>query len=300
MTLNLRETPENARTQGGIVPDMTLHESDTLGRIGDLETRLARNESEIRAAQSVRFEVFAREMGAAMPPEAMRLNRDVDAFDAVCDHLLVLDRSIAGGPEQQIVGTYRLLRQDIARAGNGFYSTSEFAIDDMLARHPQKRFMELGRSCVLPKYRTRRTVELLWQGNWAYAREHDIDAMFGCASIPGVMPEAHALSLSFLHHNCLAMGEWAVSARPELYHTMDLMPREAIDVKAAVSALPPLIKGYLRLGALVGDGAVVDRAFGTTDVMIVLPRERISDRYINYYAADSRQPGAPAHSTADA
>ncbi len=290
MTLNMRERPAGTASSTGPAPDMTLSDSDTFGRIGDLETRLARSDSEIRAAQAVRFDVFAREMGAAMPPEAMRLGRDIDAFDTVCDHLLVLDRSIAGGPEEQIVGTYRLLRQEVARANDGFYSTSEFAIDDMLARHPQKRFMELGRSCVLPKYRTRRTVELLWQGNWAYAREHGIDAMFGCASIPGVTPEAHALSLSFLYHNCLATGEWAVSARPELYQVMDLMPREAIDVKGAVAGLPPLIKGYLRLGALVGDGAVIDRAFGTTDVMIVLPTELISDRYINYYSPGWKQP----------
>lgn len=292
MTLNIRERSIPTGPSTGPTADMACRDSDTYGRIGDLETRLARSPAEIDAAQAVRFDVFAREMGAAMPPEAMRRCRDIDAFDAVCDHLLVLDRSIAGDTGDQIVGTYRLLRQEVARANDGFYSTSEFAIDDMLARHPQKRFMELGRSCVLPKYRTRRTVELLWQGNWAYAREHAIDAMFGCASIPGVMPEAHALPLSFLYHNCLATGEWAVSARPELYQMMDLMPREAIDVKGAVSALPPLIKGYLRLGALVGDGAVVDRAFGTTDVMIVLPTERISDRYINYYGASSRQPGA--------
>lgn len=287
MTLNMRATqPGNASATGPAL-DMTVSDSDVLGRIGDLETRLARSESEIQAAQAVRFDVFANEMGAAMPPEAMRLRRDTDTFDDVCDHLLVLDRAIAGDPEDQIVGTYRLLRQDVARANDGFYSTSEFAIDDMLARHPQKRFMELGRSCVLPKYRNRRTVELLWQGNWAYALEHGIDAMFGCASIPGVLPEAHALSLSFLYHNCLATGEWAVSARPELYQVMDLMPHEAIDTKGAVSGLPPLIKGYLRLGAMVGDGAVVDRAFGTTDVMVVLPISKINNRYINYYGADA-------------
>ena len=287
MTLNMRETRPGKAAVARPARDMTCRDSDVLGRIGDLETRLARSDSEIEAAQSVRFDVFANEMGAAMPPEAMRLRRDIDAYDAVCDHLLVFDRAIAGDPEDQIVGTYRLLRQEVARANDGFYSTSEFAIDDMLTRHPQKRFMELGRSCVLPKYRSRRTVELLWQGNWAYALEHGIDAMFGCASIPGVMPEAHALSLSFLYHNCLATGEWAVSARPELYQVMDLMPHEAIDAKGALSGLPPLIKGYLRLGAMVGDGAVVDRAFGTTDVMIVLPISKISNRYINYYGADA-------------
>lgn len=287
MSLNLRSSRQGKRPATGPSLNMTPLEDDVLGRIGDLETRLARSDSEIQAAQTVRFDVFANEMGAAMPPEAVRLRRDIDGFDAVCDHLLVLDNTIPGDPEDRIVGTYRLLRQDVARANNGFYSTSEFAIDDMLARHPQKRFLELGRSCVLPKYRNRRTVELLWQGNWAYALEHGIDAMFGCASIPGVMPEAHALPLSFLYHNCLATGEWAVSARPELYQVMDLMPREAIDTKGALAGLPPLIKGYLRLGAMVGDGAVVDRAFGTTDVMVVLPTSKINDRYINYYGADA-------------
>lgn len=157
----------------------------------------------------------------------------------------------------------------------------------MLAKHPEKRFLELGRSCVLPEYRNRRTVELLWQGNWAYALEHGIDAMFGCASLPGARPEAHALPLSFLYHNCLAMDEWSVSARPELHTNMDMMPQEAADMRSAMRVLPPLIKGYLRIGAMVSNGAVVDRAFGTTDVMIVLPVSQINDRYLNHYGANA-------------
>ena len=261
--------------------------SACLGRIGRLEARLAGSQSEIRAAQAVRYRVFAEEMGARMTPAATRARRDIDSFDSYCDHLLVLDTAIAGDLEDQIVGTYRLLRQDAAQRHYGFYSSSEFAIHDMLARHPQKKFLELGRSCVLPEYRTKRTVELLWQGIWAYALKHGIDAMFGCASFFGVRPEAHALALSFLHHHCRAEGTWEVSALPELYRSMDLMPEEAIQMRAAVAALPPLIKGYLRLGATFGDGAVIDRAFGTTDVMVVLPRAAISDRYISYYGADA-------------
>ena len=127
----------------------------------------------------------------------------------------------------------------------------------------------------------------MWQGNWAYALKHGIDAMFGCGSFPGTIPAEHALALSFLQHNALAKGEWAVSARPELYRTMDLMPQEAIDARRALVALPPLIKGYLRLGAMIGDGAVVDYAFRTTDVLVVLPISNISGRYINYYGADA-------------
>lgn len=260
---------------------------DVFGRIGTLETRLARTAREIDAAQAVRYRVFVEEMKATLPPEAMRRRRDVDAYDAICDHLLVLDKSIEGDVEDQIVGTYRLLRQDVALANDGFYSTAEFDIEPLLARHPGKKFMELGRSCVLPDYRTKRVVELLWQGNWAYALKHGMNALFGCASFPGVLPEEHALALSFLHHTIPALGEWAVSAQPELYREMDLMPVEAINARKALSALPPLIKGYMRLGAMIGNGAVVDHAFNTTDVLVVLPIAAISNRYINYYGADA-------------
>ncbi|CDZ62150.1 GNAT family N-acetyltransferase [Neorhizobium galegae] len=260
---------------------------DVFGRIGTLETRLARSEREIDAAQAVRYRVFVEEMHATLSPEAMRRRRDVDAFDAICDHLLVVDNAIEGDIEDQIVGTYRLLRQEVALANNGFYSASEFDIEPLLARHPDKQFMELGRSCVLPDYRTKRTVELLWQGNWAYSLKHGMNAMFGCASFPGVSPEEHAMALSFLHHTVSTKGDWAVSALPELYRSMDLMPMEGVNARKALSLLPPLIKGYLRLGAMVGDGAVIDHAFNTTDVLIVLPIASISDRYITHFGADA-------------
>jgi L-ornithine Nalpha-acyltransferase len=258
---------------------------DTFGRIGTLETRLARNDREIDAAQAVRYRVFVEEMGATLNSDAMRRRRDVDSYDAICDHLLVIDHAIEGDIEDQIVGTYRLLRQDVALANGGFYSASEFDIEPLLFRHPDKQFMELGRSCVLPDYRTKRTVELLWQGNWAYSLKHGMSAMFG--SFPGIYPEEHALALSFLHHTVSTKGEWAVSARPELYRKMDLMPFEGVNAKKALMALPPLIKGYLRLGAMIGDGAVVDHAFNTTDVLVVLPISSISSRYVNYYGADA-------------
>lgn len=265
----------------------TRQSADVLGRIGHLETRLARTNAEIDAAQAVRYRVFVEEMSAQIAPDAMRRRRDIDAWDMVCDHLLVLDTSIEGDTEEQIVGTYRLLRQDIARTSGGFYSQSEFDLEPLLSRHPEKRFMELGRSCVLPEYRTKRTVELLWQGAWAYALKYRVDAMFGCGSFGGVVPEEHALALSFLHQNLLARDEWSVRAHSERHRTMDLMPSEAVNARKALAAMPPMIKGYLRLGAMIGDGAVVDHAFRTTDVLIVLPISNISGRYINYYGADA-------------
>lgn len=292
MTIALRERADT-RNQTLHLPDtleangISSDRSRILGRIGCLETRLAESRREVLAAQRIRYRVFAEEMGARMTPEAARTRCDADSFDDYCDHLLVIDTTIAGDIDDQLVGTYRLLRQDSAKRHFGFYSASEFAIHDMLARHPQKQFLELGRSCVLPAYRTRRTVELLWQGIWAYALAHGIDAMFGCASFRGVRPEAHALAFSFLHHHASASGSWAVSALPELYRKMDLMPIEAVHARHALAAMPPLVKGYLRLGARFGDGAVIDHAFGTTDVMVVLVKDAINARYVNYYGADA-------------
>lgn len=282
-TVGLYEATELKSGLSGILPT----EPQVLGRIGTLETRLARSSFEIDAAQRVRYNVFVEEMKAVLSPDAMRRKRDTDAWDSVCDHLLVLDRSLEGDAEDQIVGTYRILRQDVAMKRGGFYSASEFEIDSLLERHPDIQFMELGRSCVLPAYRTKRTVELLWQGNWAYALKHRMGAMFGCASFPGTSPDVHALALSFLHQNALAKGDWAVDARADLYEPMDRMPIEPSDMRRALASMPPLIKGYLRLGAMVGNGAVVDTAFNTTDVLIVLPISGISDRYISHYGADA-------------
>lgn len=285
MTLDLADTAAATKSPRSRAAEA----APVLGRMGSLETRLAATPEEVRAAQLIRYRVFVEEMGARLTPEAMMAGLDFDAFDDICDHLIVLDRSLDGDTPDQIVATYRLLRQEVAEKHSGFYSASEFDIAPMIARHPKKRFLELGRSCVLAAYRTKRTAELLWQGNWAYALKHGLDVMFGCGSFPGAFPEFHALALSFLHHNALASGDWTVRAAPNRYRNMDLMPPEAINPKRALMAMPPLIKGYLRLGAMVGEGAVVDHAFGTTDVLIVLPVESISSRYLNYYGADAQR-----------
>ncbi|WP_417410716.1 GNAT family N-acetyltransferase [Hoeflea sp.] len=258
-----------------------------LGRIGSLEVRLAATRSEVEAAQALRYRVFVEEMGARLPEEAMVQKRDFDSIDRYCDHLLVLDTALTGDTEEQIVGTYRLLRQEVAARHDGFYSQSEFDVTDLTGRNSGKRFLELGRSCVLSTYRTRRTLEALWQGNWAYALSHGIDVMFGCASFPGNKPHAHALALSFLNNTASANAEWKVKAIAGRGLSIDMMPVEAINPRAALAAMPPLVKGYLRVGALVSEEAVVDPAFGTTDVLVILPVKQINGRYINHYGADA-------------
>lgn len=277
-----------AARAGPPCPDGSGHET-RLGRIGTLEARLACNPDEIAAAQEIRYRVFRAESGLDSAGSYGRSARDEDEFDAICDHLLVIDTAMTERGRERIVGTYRLLPQERVGAGRRFYSEQEFEFDRLAARHPRRRFLELGRSCVVPEYRTRRTVELLWQGIWAYCRRHGIDVMCGCASFPGILPAAHAEPLSFLSHFYSAEGDWHIRALPHRYCTMDLMPAEAIDVRSAVAALPPLIKGYLRLGARFGDGCVIDHEFGTTDVFVVLPVEAISERYVRYYGTDAER-----------
>ncbi len=265
---------------------------ETLGRIGSLEVRMARNFNEVKKAQRLRFEVFYEEMSAIADAPTLATRRDADPFDAYCDHLLVVDhasmkRNKLGRLKPEIVGTYRILRQDIADQRGGFYTAGEYDIQRLIDANPGKRFMELGRSCVLKPYRNKKTVELLWHGIWSYVLRHKIDVMLGCASIEGTNPDAVAEQLSFLHHNARAPEEWRVRAVDERYVEMNRMAAADINAKHALRALPPLVKGYLRLGAFIGDGAVVDHQFGTTDVLIIMPVSELNTRYVNYYGADA-------------
>src|SRR5690606_26140560 len=278
----------------GIVP--RRRQPKVYGRIGDLEVRLAQSWADVRRAQRLRYDVFYNEMSARATFTTQMRGRDEDPYDAVCDHLLVVDTKLPcasgrdwGRQTPHVVGTYRVLRQEVAQRKLGFYTQGEYDIAPLIAAKPTYRFMELGRSCVLKPYRTKRTVELLWHGLWTYVREHKIDVMLGCASFEGVDPDAHAMALSFLYHHARAPEEWRVRAHDRLFVPMDRLPKEAVDPRAALKAMPPLIKGYLRLGAVVGDGAVIDHQFGTTDVLIVLPVARIDPRYFEHFGLPDEQ-----------
>jgi L-ornithine Nalpha-acyltransferase len=254
----------------------------SFGRLGSLEVRLASTTDDVRQAQKLRYRVFYKEGAAVANTVKLLVRRDLDAFDTICDHLLVIDRA-AGWRKPSVVGTYRLLRQDVAQKHGGFYSEGEFDISGLLARHCGLKFVELGRSCVLPPYRNRRTVELLWQGIWNYVLQHRLDVMIGCASLKGTDPDRLALPLSYLHHFARAPEPWRARALPARYIEMNRLAKESIEPKAALRRMPPLIKGYLRLGAVIGEGAVIDRQFGSTDVLIVLPVTAINSRYIEHF-----------------
>lgn len=263
----------------------------TLGRMGNLELRLAITKKDIRRAQKLRHRVFFEQGGAVADARSALARRDICPFDRICDHMLVIDHAAKGRlgrSKPKVVGTYRLLRQTMADAHGGFYSAQEFDLAPMLARHAQKNFLELGRSCVLPEYRGKRTIELLWRGIAAYVQHYRIDAMIGCASFEGANPLKHALALSFLHKNAMADGEWAARALPARHVDMNMIAPEAIDLRRALDALPTLVRGYLRIGAKFGDGAVVDRQFGTVDVLVILPVSQIDAKYLEFFSPSQR------------
>jgi L-ornithine Nalpha-acyltransferase len=264
---------------------VTLENQQSLG------IRLATSQGEILIAQRLRYVVFHEELGAFADEQARATKTDVDRFDAICDHLLVTrQRSAQSDPlmcfgEEEIVGTYRLLRQSIAQNHGGFYSQSEFDLGPLLNRKPELSFLELGRSCILQAYRGTSVIELLWQGIWNYVRAHKLDVMLGCASFEGTDPDAHADALSLLGHHLVASDEWHVRAHESKYIDMRRKTLGGFDQRRAMVKLPPLIKGYLRLGCCVGDGAVIDPNFNTIDVLIILPVSKINPRYFAHFGA---------------
>ncbi len=260
-------------------------------RSARLQVRLAETLGDIEAAQTLRYRVFYEEMGAIPSAEMARHRRDFDDFDGFCDHLLVIDHARGSGPEA-VVGTYRLIRRPAAARHGGFYSAAEYDIGAIAASPGE--ILELGRSCVDPAARNRPTMQLLWRGLAAYVFHYDIALMFGCASLPGTDPDALAAPLSYLHHHHLAPAALRPRALPERYVEMRRLDAAGLDAARALAELPPLIKGYLRLGGFVGDGAVIDRQFNTIDVCVVVKTDLVTDKYYRHYERQARDGGASA------
>lgn len=254
-------------------------------RAGNLGVRIAATPEEIAAGQALRYSVFYEEMGATPDDLARSTHRDSDRYDAVADHLLVLDYARGSGAEL-IVGTYRLIRTEAAARIGKFYSADEYDIAPVLAFPGQ--VLELGRSCVHRDYRNRAAMQLLWRGIAAYVFRHNIDLMFGCASLPGIDPDALATELTYLYHNHLAPEAIRPRALPHRYVDMRRVDPATIDARRALAKLPPLIKGYLRLGGCVGDGAVVDTQFNTTDVAVVVKTDMVTEKYLRHYERERR------------
>jgi putative hemolysin len=258
---------------------------------GVMTARLAVTSRERIAAQALRYQVFYEEMAATPTPEQSMLRRDYDRFDTICDHLILTVKGSAEGVTaaarletgETVIGCYRLLLG--SRAPEGFYSAQEFDLKPLLNGVGRGlNILELGRSCIAPAYRSKHAIDRLWRGLYAYIQTHGVDVLMGCASFPTLDITSIAEPLSFLHYNFRAPVLWRVRAQASQFVAMDRLPLEAIDERRALRALPPVLRGYIRAGCMVGDGAVIDGDFGTTDVFVMLPLQQAAERYIAHYS----------------
>lgn len=255
-------------------------------RVDGLQVRLAIDKKDVDAAQALRYRVFFEEMNGRPSVAAKWRKRDFDEYDVAADHLLVVDPERGAG-KSEVVGTYRLLRRRAARALEsrvpppGFCTSTEFDIEPLLLWPGE--ILELGRACVDPDYRSRKTIDRLWQGIAAYIHAYNISLMFGTVSFHGTDPNEFLDPMGLLHHKYLAPAQLRPRALPGRFVPMDKIPAMALDERRAWKSLPPLMKGYIRLGGVFGEGTVVDHEFGTIDACVVVPVDRITERYQQRY-----------------
>ena len=227
----------------------------------------ARTMEEVREAQRLRHAVFAGEMGARLAgPEP---GVDEDRFDELCDHLLV--RDAASG---EVVGTYRILAPSAAREAGGCYSSQEFDLARL--EHLLPRSVELGRSCVHPDHRSGAVISLLWSGLADYIARGRYEYLIGCASISLADGGGSAAAI------CREVA--ARHLAPLEYRVFPRCPLPIADLQAgARGAVPPLVKGYLHVGAWVGGEPAWDPDFNTADLFILMPLARANPRYLRHY-----------------
>ncbi|QJF51210.1 GNAT family N-acetyltransferase [Roseobacter ponti] len=237
---------------------------------------LAASTADLEAAQRLRYQVFVEELGGGGPMVDHDARLERDRFDPFFDHLLLRDHS-----NGEIVGVYRVMREDQARAAGQFYSEDEYDLAGLKASG--RRMLELGRSCVHRDYRGGMAMFHLWSALAGYIDDHNIEVLFGVASFHGTDVAALAEALSLLHHRHLAPPELRVRALAAAFQRMDLIAEEDLDRRAAMRMVPSLIKAYLRMGGFVGEGAFIDHAFNTTDVCLILDTARINKNQARLY-----------------
>ncbi|THH38512.1 GNAT family N-acetyltransferase [Aliishimia ponticola] len=235
---------------------------------------LAQSEADLAAAQRLRYDVFVAELGAGGADVDHAAGREQDAFDAFADHLLLRDLDTG-----EAVGVYRLLRPEQAAKAGAYYTETEYDLTPL--KRSGRRLLELGRSCMRADHRGGAGMFHLWTGLARYVELHGSEILFGVASLKGTDAAELAGPLSLLHHMYLAPEGLRPRARD--YQPMDLLPADALDRRSAMVQMPSLIKSYLRLGGLVGEGAYVDRSFNCIDVCMIMDTDALNQRFARHY-----------------
>ncbi len=249
-------------------------------RTGALEVRLATTFAEIDAAMRLRFEVFNLELQEGLRSSYDK-GYDSDAYDAYCDHLIVKDLEL-----DKVVGTYRLLRQSQAKKQIGFYSENEFDLSN-LKRLPGE-LLELGRSCIAGTHRSFATINLLWSAIGRYAAQHNISFLFGCGSLHYSDIEEVQPIYSYLRAHHFAPEKYRVRPLASCRMEVDDAAHEKVDARAVQRRLSPILKGYLRTGAMICGAPAYDAEFGTADVLVLLEIEKMAGRYRQHYIAEAQ------------
>jgi putative hemolysin len=245
----------------------------TLKPVNKIAFSMAKTGAEVEEAQRVRYQVFAEEMGAKLPSASEGLDRD--RFDKYCEHLLVRDLE-----NDKVVGTYRIMPPEQARQAGSYYSETEFDLSNLADLRDS--IVELGRSCVHPDYRDGTTITQLWSGLADYIGKHDYEYLIGCASISMADGGHFAASVyNKIHKLHAAPAEYHVTPRNRL-------PLETLNQDMEV-IIPPLIKGYLRLGAYICGEPAWDADFNCADVFIIMPVERLAARYAKHFLKQASQ-----------
>ncbi|NBO64132.1 MAG: GNAT family N-acetyltransferase [Acidobacteria bacterium] len=249
---------------------------------GSLEVRLAENFQEVDEAMRLRFEVFNLELNEGLLSSWDR-GYDSDPYDAWCDHLVVRDLELG-----RIVGTYRLLRQSVAEQQIGFYSENEFDLSRLRrsARLKGLELLELGRSCIASTHRTFATINLLWGAIAQYSFLNQIDLLFGCGSLHVSEPAEVQPIYNYLRDNHLAPEKYRVEPVPGCRMTFDDTLDSAEDPRVVQRRLSPILRGYLRTGAMVCGEPALDREFGTADVLVLLEMSQLAGRYRQHYGIE--------------
>ena len=262
----------------------TLLENKTFPEItlGDFVIKLANNKYELKKAQALRYSVFYKEKKAKsnFPKKMMKL--DYDKIDKFADHLIVIDKK-RKSIKNKIVGTYRLIRGDVALSFGGFYTSSEFDLTNILNSYKHKQILELGRSCVHKDYRNGTTMKLLWKAIAEYIKLYDIKVLLGCASFPGTDVQEFSKELSYLRSNFSLPEEISVNSLLDNNYPVCIKNNINESDIRTFAKLPPLIKGYLRVGGRVSDSFFVDYDFNTIDLCVVVQTLNIDEKYKNKF-----------------